>query len=188
VPAAGAQDPHSGRTAYVRPGVSADRPTPPGHPGEGDLASFQHDGKRRGRGAVGRALERPSLAVGAGQPEEKALRELLEFASDKGFLFFFADDMSQARPETSYLKDEILLPVVRKFAPRSQVLVMLRPDARTLREGGNHVVQVAQERWPDRPIRAVVLDHTKPPTPARQARPPQNRPGRRVLVLGDTPG
>jgi hypothetical protein len=103
-------------------------------------------------------------------------------------LIGFADDMSQARPETSYLKDEILLPVVRKFAPRSQVLVMLHPDARTLREGGNHVVQVAQERWPELPIHAVVLDHTKPPTPARQARPPQNRPGRRVLVLEDTPG
>jgi solute carrier family 13 (sodium-dependent dicarboxylate transporter), member 2/3/5 len=137
------------------------------------------------------AFRKTSLAVaidGFAYTNAQALRELLEFAGDKGFLFFFADGMSQARLETSYLKDEILLPVVRNFAPRSQVLVMLRPDARMLRKGGNHVVQVAQERWPELPIHAVVLDHTKSFTPARQARPPQDRPARRVLVLGDTPG
>ena len=92
-----------------------------------------------------------------GQPEEQALRELLEFVGTRGIHYVVPDGFPLQQSGESYLKDEILLPTFRKHAMRSKLLLLVSPRDRKADQSGREALQVAQAAWPEVPVGLVIL-------------------------------
>lgn len=89
--------------------------------------------------------------------EGQALRALLDFAGQRGLHFLVPEIYTRQPTKSIYVRDEMLLPVLRQHASRSHLLVQFDPGEQRGKPPGDQTLQAVQALWPEVPIRAVLL-------------------------------